>query len=246
MGRIKINNIWDLYIGSRLQTKLGIAFSVLATVICAVLMFALYLNFRSKIFEDTREEVRYLASIAALQVDGDLHATLTEPAQEGNLAYMKIKRVLQHIRSSVPDIRFVYTWRRTADGKLIFIVDAETDPNQMSHLGDVYTSGEPAILAKLAKLDRPDADEKLNADKWGVFLSGYAPFYRSNGQMEGILGMDIKAEDVRANERLFLWISLGVFAATILITVLLGMWFGRKLAAPIVKLTKGSERSVAG
>ena len=167
-------------------------------------------------------------------------------AQEGNPAYMRIKHVLQHIRDSVPDLRFVYTWRRTADGKLIFVVDAETDPNQMSHLGDVYDSGEPAVLAKLATLDRPAADEKFTTDKWGVWLSGYAPFYRSNGKMEGILGMDIKAADVVANERLFLWISLAVFAATIPLTVLLGMWFGRRLAAPIVKLTRGSERIAQG
>ena len=50
MGKIKINNIWQTYISSRLQTKLGIAFSVLAVLISAAAYVALYLNFRTKIF----------------------------------------------------------------------------------------------------------------------------------------------------------------------------------------------------
>jgi signal transduction histidine kinase len=246
IAKNKIKNIMQRYTSSRLQTKVGIAFSVLAVFVSAALMTALYLNFQNKIFEDAREKVRYIASVAALQIDGDLHATLTDPAQEGNPTYMRIKHVLQSIRDAVPDLRFVYTWRRNPKGQLIFAVDAETDPNEISHLGDVYDSGEPAVLAKLAVLDHPAADDKLNADKWGVFLSGYAPFYRSDGRMEGILGMDIKASDVIANERKFLWISLAFFVATIPLALSLGLWFGHKLTAPIVKLTIGSERITQG
>jgi len=241
MSENKITKIIQIYTSARLQTKLGIAFSVLAVLISALLTFASYLNFRVKARQDIRQRLADIVSVAALQVDADEHATLVNPAQEGSPAYMRIKHVLQNIRDSVPDLRFVYTWRRTPDGQIIFVVDAETDPNEISHLGDVYDSCDPALLVKLNTLKGVMVDEEFTPDKWGNWLSGYAPFYRSNGQMEGILGMDIKASDVLAQERRFLWTALAVFGDTVPLTLLLGLWFGRRLAAPIVKLTTASK-----
>jgi signal transduction histidine kinase len=246
MSENNINNITQTYTSSRLQTKLGVAFSVLAVIISALLTFASYLNFRAKSRGDIRQRLGDIVSVAALQINGDEHSTLVNPAQEGGPAYMRIKRVLQSIRDRVPDLRFIYTWRQNPDGKIIFVVDAETDPNEISHLGDAYDSGEPALLSKLKTLDSVTVDEKFTTDKWGVWLSGYAPFYRSDGQMEGILGVDIKASKVLAYERRYLWMALKVFSLTVPLTLLLGLWFGRRLAAPIVKLTIGSRRIAEG
>jgi len=230
----------------RLQTKLAISFSLVAIIASALLTFALYLTVKTRLREDIRHRLYDIVNIAALQVDGDEHATLVDPAQEGSHAYMRIKRVLQNIRDRESDIRFVYTWRRNANGRLIFVVDAETDPNEISHLGDIYDSAEPSILAQLATLDHTAVDEKINADRWGVWLSGYAPFYRSDGRMEGILGIDIAASKVLSYERQFLWVALGVFCAPIPLVMALGWLFGHKLAAPIVRLTAGSKHIADG
>lgn len=229
-----------------LQTKLGLSFSILTIVTSALLTLALYQTVRGRLREDIRQRLYDIVNISALQIDGDAHATLIAPSQEGSATYMHIKRVLQNIRDRGTDIRFVYTWRRNAEGQLIFVVDAETDPEEISHLGDVYDSAEPYILAELAALDHTTVDKEINADKWGIWLSGYAPFYRSDGQMEGILGIDIAAADVVSHERRFLWIALGVFAATIPLASMLGWLVGRKLVAPIVRLTVGSERIAGG
>jgi signal transduction histidine kinase len=230
----------------RLQTKLAISFSIVAAIASALLTFALYLTAKTQLRQDIRQRLYDIANIAALQIDGDAHATLVEPAQEGNATYMRIKHTLQNIRDGGTDIRFVYTWRRNPNGQLFFVVDAETDPNEISHLGDIYDSAEPSILAQLAVLDRTMVDKEINTDQWGAWLSGYAPFFRSDGQMEGILGIDIAASKVLAYERRFLWIALGVFCATIPLVMALGWLFGRKLAAPIVELTVGSKHIAEG
>jgi signal transduction histidine kinase len=229
----------------RFQTKLAIAFSALAVLISSLLVLTLYLNFRTTLRRDLRQRLRDIASVAALSLNGeaaDAHATLTDPNQEGNPTYVRIKGMLQQIRDQAADIRFAYTWRRNPGGQLIFVVDGETDPNEISHLGDVYDSGAPSVLAKLATLDSAMVDDEPTPDKWGVWLSGYAPFYRSDGQMEGILGMDISVFDVLAHERRFLWVGLAILGATVPLVLVLGSWFGRSLAAPIVELTRSSER----
>jgi signal transduction histidine kinase len=246
MIKIKINDIFRKYTSARLETKLGIAFFGLAVLISALVTLAAYLNFSFKAREDLRKRLRDIVSVAALQLDGDLHSTLTNPEQEGSSAYMQIKQTLQNIGHQVPDIRFIYTWRRNPAGQLVFIVDAETDPEQISHLGDVYVSGEPAILKKLQTLNHADTDDDFNTDKWGTWLSGYAPFYRTDGQMEGLLGMDIKASDVRKHERMFLWNALAIFFVAVASVLFMGQWFGRRLAAPLVKLTLSSKRITEG
>jgi signal transduction histidine kinase len=229
-----------------LQTKLGFSFSILTIVISALLTFALYQSVRGRLREDIRRRLYDIVNISALQIDGDAHSTLVDPSQEGSTVYKDIKRSLQNIRDRGTDIRYVYTWRRNANGRLVFVVDAETDPEEISHLGDVYVSAEPSLLAELAALDHTMVDEEFTTDKWGIWLSGYAPFYRSDGQMEGILGIDIAASDVLSHERKFLWIALGVFAAIIPLASILGWLAGRRLSAPIAKLMLATEQIAGG
>jgi signal transduction histidine kinase len=230
-----------------LRTKLGLSFSILTIATSAALIFVLYRTVQSKLRQDIRQRVYDIVNISALQLDGDAHSTLVDPNQEGNTVYMRIKRVLQNIRGRERDIRYIYTWRRSSNGQIIFVVDAETDPKKISHLGDVYDSAEPSLIAKLNALSYTMVDKEFTTDKWGVWLSGYAPFYRSDGRMEGILGVDIAAANVLLHERQFLWNAIMVFIIVVIPTSLILGWLaGGKLAAPIIKLTAGSERIIKG
>ena len=244
MGETSIRRTNHRYFN--LQTKLGLSFSILTIVISALLTFALYQVIRGRLWEDIRQRLYDIVNISAFQIDGDAHATLVDPNQEDNAAYIRIKRVLQNIRDRGTDIRFAYTWRQSPRGQLIFIVDAETDPNEISHLGDVYGNDDSSLLAELAALDHTMVDKEFTPDEWGIWLSGYAPFYRSDGQMEGLLGIDMSASDVVLHQRRFLWAALGGFGATVPLASVLGWLLGRKLAAPIVKLTAGAERISEG
>jgi signal transduction histidine kinase len=230
-----------------LQTKLVIAFSAMAIITSAILTFAFFQTARRQLREDVRERLRNIASIAALQIDGDAHSTLVEPGQEKSAAYTRIKWVLQKIRDHSPNVRYIYTWRFNEAGELIFVVDAETNPDEMSHIGEVYRSNEDKKFAeRLARVKGATADEKFNKDRWGIWLSGYAPFYRSGGIREGIVGIDIAAEDVIAKEREFLLLSLTVFTCVVPAAMLTGWLLGRKLTAPITKLIKATEQIMEG
>jgi signal transduction histidine kinase len=246
MSRNRIRHLTDTCVSARLETKLGIAFSTLAVFMSALLTLVLYVNVRTQLRRDIQQRLHDLVSTAALTIDADAHATLVRPEQEDTPTYARLKTHLQRFRQGATDIHFVYTWRRDPAGRLAFVVDAETDPNELSHIGEVYDSAEPEVLAMLATLNTVTVDDQPNADKWGMWLSGYAPFYRSDGRMEGILGMDINAADVLARERAFLWIALAVFGATVPAILWLGMSFGRRLAAPIYQVTRSAERIAGG
>jgi signal transduction histidine kinase len=230
-----------------LQTKLGIAFSLLIIITTALLTFALFMTARRQLREDVRERLRNIASIAALQIDGDAHATLVEPGQENNAAYTRIKWCLQKIRDHSPGVRYIYTWRFNEAGELVFVVDAETNPEEISHIGDIYNNNDdPKLAERLAKTKGAIADERFNKDKWGIWLSGYAPFYSTGGKKEGIVGIDIAAEDIIGKEREFLRMALAVFACTIPLAMAMGWLMGRKLTAPITKLIIAAEQIIEG
>jgi signal transduction histidine kinase len=231
----------------RLQTKLGIAFSVLVIITSALLTFALFLTARQQLREGIRERLRNIASVAALQIDADAHATLVQRSQEDSATYLRIKWALQKIRNSNSCIRYVYTWRFNNAGQLVFVVDAETNPQEMSHIGDIYhCENEAAMRQKLRGLKGPLADEQFTADQWGIWLSGYAPFYGKGGQREGILGVDIAATNVIEQERKFLRIALLAFSCTTPLAMAMGWLIGRKLTTPIRNLTIASERIAEG
>lgn len=232
-----------------LQKKLNLSFLILTIITSSLSFLILYKTVQSKMRKDIQKRIFDIAIISALGIDGDLHSTLVDSNQEGDAAYIQIKHLLQKIRNREPDIQYIYTWRRSTEGKLIFVVDAETNPKNISHIGDVYDTNNganPHLLARLNALENPMVDKNFTTDKWGTWLSGYAPFYRSDGKIEGILGIDFAAKDVISYERHFMLIAITIFGITTLMASILGRLIGRRLAAPILKLTAGIERIIKG
>jgi signal transduction histidine kinase len=231
----------------RLQTKLNIVISLLIIITSALLTCALFMTAKHQLREDIRCRLRNIASVAALQIDGNDHALLLNRSDENSEAYFRIKSTLQKIRSKVPDIRYIYTWRFNNAGQLVFVVDAEIDPLKISHIGDIYRGeDEPELRKKLASFRGSLADENFAKDQWGTWLSGCAPFYGPDGRMEGILGIDIAASDVIAQECKFLLHAMLAVACSVPFALIMGWLLGRKLIRPIEKLTIASEHIASG
>ena len=230
----------------KLQTKLGGIFAALAVVLVALSLSALYFSARDRIRQDIRRRLHDIVAIAAQRIDGDLHATLTDPDQEGSAAYLQIKQTLQEIRDIGSDLYFVYTMRVNEAGDIWFVVDAEEDPTELSHLGDVYDDASELLRTSITTLDRPIVEESFYTDEWGTWLSGYAPIYDSEGRRVGVLGIDINAEQVRAYERELFVRALIVLGGIFPFAVLIGWLIGRRIAAPLTQLTEAAMALAAG
>lgn len=230
----------------KLEVKLGLWFAAGAIFISALLTFGLYAVTVGWLREGLRLRIRDAVSIGAGQLDGDAFAELTDPAQEGGPAYLQLRSELQRIRDAGSGYRFVYTLRRAPDGKIIFVVDAEENPEDLSHLGEHYDDAGPALVHHIDTIDQPVVEENFYTDKWGTWLTGYAPVLRSDGGREVVLGMDIAASTVVKREREFLWAALAVFGVTLPLSVVAGGFLGRRLARPVTALTRGAERITGG
>src|SRR6185369_7871671 len=101
-----------------------------------------------------------------------------------------------------PDIANIYTLRKTADKKNIFIVDSETDYNrngaydeereQRTPIGEVYDKSDEGL--ERAFRGEPNFYLVPGTDRWGTWVSAYTPLYRPDGRLDGVLGVDFDAK----------------------------------------------------
>ena len=230
----------------KLESKLGLSFAFMAVLISALLTFALYRITVDWLREGLRHRIRDAAAIGAGRLNGDDFSSLTAPSQEDGPVYQRLQNELRSIRDAGSDYRFVYTMRQTPDGKIHFVVDAEEDPELVSHLGDVYDDAGPALTSNIRTSSTPWVEEEFYTDKWGTWLTGYAPVMGADGKMKIILAMDVAADTALQREREFLWSALAAFGVTLPISLLLGGLLGKRIARPIIALTEGAEQIAGG
>ena len=124
----------------------------------------------------------------------------------------------------------VYTIRRCKDGNLRLLVDSETDYNnngtidelreQRTTIGEIYKDPSSLLLAAL-RSDSPGTyfDDVPYTDRWGTWVSSYAPIFDQHGQPDGIVGVDFDGFEWVAS---ILWARSAIlgFAMTLLLTVM--------------------------
>lgn len=61
---------------------------------------------------------------------------------------------------------------------------------------------------------------KISSDRWGTFITGYAPYYDANGNVIGLIGVDILLDNYIYSVRKYLFIILGFVISNIAIGIL--------------------------
>lgn len=220
------------------HAALACAMTGLGAVLCVLLTAISTLVVGNLVRNQIRHRLRDIVAVAASRIDGDLHTTLTRPEQEGGPAYRNIQRILQNVQQTVADLHYVYTMRESSDGDIMFVVDEETNVVEIAHLGEIYDDAGPGLRARFASLDKAFVESEIYTDQWGSWLSGYAPFYDSEGRRAGVLGVDIRADAIAAARRHVLRLNLGVFAALLPVCALLGWFLADRMIVPVRKIAR--------
>lgn len=222
----------------------SIKYSIGGAMVGAVLFTALligtvaYLSIRVFIFDDIRARLRSAVGIAALQVDAGQHATIKGKEDESGENHKQLKRILQNIRKQDKDLRFVYTMKTNAEGKFCFIVDAESDPKEMSHPWDVYDSPTQVLRDMFKPPYVTRVETGFSTDKWGTWLSGFAPVLAADGSLECILGMDISAKRIIDYQRRYLLNIALICGIVCLFGAVLGVLLSGNITRPLLSLEK--------
>ncbi len=232
----------------RLETRLAASFVGLALLTSLILTATLYVTAREQLRTALRDRLRDTVSVTVLQIEGALHAQLRQTTDEGSAAYVQVQQVLRHARDAATDVRFAYTFRREADGLYHFVVDAEENPDDFAHLGDVYEDPSDELIARYDSIDGAFTDSDFYTDEWGTWLSGYAPIYGPDDHIDAVLGMDISADRAQAAEWQLLLYALVGQLLMVPVAVGLALFIARRIVRPVAKLAThaGSLEAAAG
>lgn len=154
------------------------------------------------------EDLVHVAEAAAATVDVELHATLRHPSQLDTSAYARAVAPLKAILGRVEDVTYIYTF--VADGHDIrFVLDAATPGDHdgdgvedRARLWERYDTPDPAMGRALGLGGRTPisvGSGRPYRDKWGVFVSGYAPLFDAEGRPAGAVGVDVRADEFIAS-----------------------------------------------
>lgn len=199
------------------------------------------------------EKLLAIVTLAAEGIDGNEHSLLVSPEQENSPEYHKIKSHLQNIRKRFGEVKYIYT-ARIKDNQLIFVVDADTsrspeekksiDPAAiMVHIGDIYDEN-PEKYPEVVSTFRDGISRTTSGfvrDRWGIWLSAFAPIRTRTGRIDGVLCADMSVDNVLAavsrSRREILILYWLIFLPGL---ILAGLFISRQLFLPVQKLARAA------
>ena len=137
--------------------------------------------------EERRALAEDLAVQAARLIHPAAHARLRCRADETRPEYQEMIGALRAFRDKHPPIRFITTFAREAD-ECITVLDTGESEQEFSHCGDPWPSEDERLIRVLN--DDAVPVNILDADPFGVWVSGMAPVRNERGTIVAAVSVD--------------------------------------------------------
>jgi|GEM_PF-979417 len=223
----------DINVTKTLKTEFPLRYKLALTLISLMMLISafsgifLYTRASDYIFEEVRSRIQAIATTGSLIVDAEkLNRIRNSNDMNGN-DYKSIKSMLVKIRDINPLLEDVYLLRKSKDpNTTTFIVDAPLDDE------DISLTGENLDVSSMPELKvgfiRTSADKQLTPDKWGNWLSGYAPIKDGYGNKIALLGVDMSANNLIHEQQILKNIAIICLSIAFIMACTLSLLLTRK------------------
>lgn len=223
---------WIENIRLRYSSRLFISHILAVLLVSGSVGTFFYVRAMDNLMKSLQSRLQNSAALLSQTIDAqdlaEIRAAEDVRLESYRLALEKVRRV----RRANPDIAFLYVMRRAEDGSVHFVVDSD-ETDAQAQPGEVY---EDVIPELLSGFHQPVVDQEPYEDDWGIFLSGYAPL--RNGEGRYLVGIDMRADEVRNNLRELRLTGLASLFASILLALLFALTLSRGLTRRIARLSK--------
>jgi signal transduction histidine kinase/ActR/RegA family two-component response regulator len=168
-------------------------------VSCVGLALVYHFARRAQI-DAVRDSLGSLARTLAVQIDGDLHRTLTTPDQMGSPAHRQVLAPMTAFHQANPSLFYVYT-AVLRDGQIHIVTGTDQlvpnsrDASPPDAIMAAYEGKDPEFLTALQE-QRVMTNQQPVTDEQGTFMSGFAPFYDAQHRFVGVAGVDLELSDL--------------------------------------------------
>lgn len=234
--------------GISIGIKICVLIILLIIVASSMTNYIVYVKGFHALEHEIANQLRMTAANAALLIDGDRHESIRIEQSVDHPYYRELQSKLQAFQhTNQGKLRYVYTITRQGD-TYIYLVDAApiTDTEDHSPLGAEFPIGDFPIA--LSGFLHPTSEKKPTWDAEFNIMSqsGYAPIHDSQGNVVGIVGVDMDVTTIRNKKAEMVKATAAATIAGILLALLFGLLFSRYLTKPIFLLIEGTEKIAAG
>lgn len=238
----------DIYSFRPYQRKVTLILFVTCIVVGIIGSVTIYTVRTRTLFHATQAELKTIAENIASEIATETHESIVKPDDDATPAYTTLAKMFQQLQQSNPNIDDIYTLRPTANPNIFtFVVSAQQtedlDGNGIVEqaeirpaVGEEYDASDfPQLKLGLAA---PTADEAITIDKWGAWVSGYAPLRNAAGATIGLVGVDYSASviDQQRNRliRTLLLVDVLLLPFLLIVAIAVARW----LALPYKRLAR--------
>jgi len=227
------------------RTKLYLAFTSIVLVSVVIALGIVFAEAREYLFKQLQNKLLSVASTTAASIDVEKLKTIKTRADQGTPAYLELQQFLRHIRNANRHgdfhVKFLYTMMPNPNNpkEMVFGVDAEENPADFSNVGDVDPHSDENGL--LQHLNLRFAEKKVLKDKWGKWLTAYAPVFDDQGHYVATIGVDINAVDVFHALHRLLYFELPALGVTLLLASIAAAFMSKIAVASLNTIAKGVQ-----
>ena len=185
-----------------------------------------YRTAADSLFESLRARLRNSAALLSRVLDARTLESIRSPADVAQPAYQDALRLLRDYRATNRDIAFLYVMRQER-GRIHFVLDSDSSSAQALP-GQVYDAAFPQLWKGFTTYS---ADDEIVQDRWGYFLSGYAPL--KNGEGRYLVGLDMRADEVQRKFRTIRLAGLASLGVSVVLAWVFSWWLARRITRPV-------------
>jgi two-component system, sensor histidine kinase len=206
--------------------------------------------------QSIQDQLMNSARVIATIIDGDIHESLKDPELDLSSTYHQQVQKMNAAKLAMDQshmIKFAYTC--ILEGNVVrFVLDVTPDgdvdhdgKNDRAKLMERYEHPS-ATLIEVFKTGLVKVDRKPYTDRWGTFISGYAPIFNSEGTLVAVAGVDISMEDYELQRsglrQVALMSAVGVLFLSYLGSVWMS-WYHRRLQKSVAEFLKVSDAAAS-
>jgi signal transduction histidine kinase len=189
----------SLWLGWR-PWAVGLATFLLFVLPMLAIIWNVYNRAHSLLEQSIHQHLLGAARTLALAVETELHQTFVDPSQETSEAYQTAVEQLERVKLALDPqsvIKFVYTCV-AKDDAIRFVLDptpaGDNDGDGIddkAHIMEIYDTPSDTLW-EVFKTGIAKVAPEPYQDRWGSFISGYAPIFDRDDALVGVAGVDIE------------------------------------------------------
>lgn len=211
------------------MSKLGLKFLRVFLFIASMSIIILFLTYYY-VFHSVSNDLKLkLKTVVGNSISSVNVAKFQKIANEKSNNIPEYSEVLNSmlLYKAKTDVKNLYTFIKKNDSTTLFIVDASPEPAEFLEEypmdGDMLEAFEGNIVVS----------NKPLTDKWGTWLSAYAPIKDSSGKVVGIIGIDTDVSTYQNIKNLFYYSLIAASLLFIILSLLIIYRFSKKLQTSI-------------